>query len=107
MRKILIIAALLLFSLTAKSQHYITTNGRIILESGSIAQHNTPDIYVGFVYSGFQDSYIANLTLTKPGAGADAIYTEFNIRYTKPKLMPLQAAAQVTPKRCKTPLCKR
>ena len=86
MRKILIIAALLFIALTAKSQHYITTNGRIILESGSIAQHNTPDIYVGFTYSAFQESYIANLTLTKPMAGADAIYTEFNIRYTKAEI---------------------
>ena len=86
MRKILIIAALLFIALTAKSQHYITTNGRIVLESGSIAQHNTPDIYVGFTYSAFQTSYIANITLTKPGAGAAAIYAEFQIRYTKTQI---------------------
>ena len=68
MKKTLIALIIALFAITAQAQR-ITTNGLVILETGSISQHNTPDIYVGFTYSAFQTSYIANLTLTKPGAG--------------------------------------
>lgn len=82
MKKTLIALIITLFAITAQAQR-ITTNGLVILETGSISQHNTPDIYVGFTYSPFQQAYIANLTLTKPGAGAAAIYAEFQIRYTK------------------------
>lgn len=66
MKKILISLIITLFAVSANAQR-ITTNGLVILETGSISQHNTPDIYVGFTYSAFQTSYIANITLTKPG----------------------------------------
>lgn len=82
MKKILIALIITLFAITAQAQR-ITTSGSIVLESGSISRHDTPDIYVGFTYSSFQTAYIANLTLTKPGAGAGEIYAEFQIRYTK------------------------
>ena len=85
MKKTLIALIIALFAITAQAQR-ITTNGSIILETGSISKHDTPDIYVGFTYSAFQTSYIANLTLTKPGAGAGAIYAEFQIRYTKAEI---------------------
>lgn len=85
MKKTLISLIIALFAITAQAQR-ITTNGLVILETGSISQHNTPDIYVGFTYSAFQTSYIANITLTKPGAGATAIYAEFQIRYTKTQI---------------------
>lgn len=85
MKKTIIALIITLFAIAANAQR-ITTNGLVILESGSISQHNTPDIYVGFTYSAFQTSYIANLTLTKPGAGAVAIYAEFQIRYTKTQI---------------------
>ena len=85
MKKTLIALIIALFAITAQAQR-ITTNGLVILETGSISQHNTPDIYVGFTYSAFQTSYIANITLTKPGAGATAIYAEFQIRYTKTQI---------------------
>jgi len=85
MKKILISLIITLFAVSANAQR-ITTNGLVILETGSISQHNTPDIYVGFTYSAFQTAYIANITLTKPGAGAAAIYAEFQIRYTKAEI---------------------
>ena len=85
MKKTLIALIIALFAITAQAQR-ITTNGLVILETGSISQHNTPDIYVGFTYSAFQAAYIANITLTKPGAVAAAIYAEFQIRYTKSEI---------------------
>ncbi len=85
MKKTLIALIITMLAITAQAQR-ITTNGLVILETGSISQHNTPDIYVGFTYSAFQAAYIANITLTKPGAGAAAIYAEFQIRYTKAQI---------------------
>ena len=64
----------------------ITTNGVIILESGSIASHNTPDIYATGTYSPFSEAWVVTLTLTKPSAGAGAIYAEFSMRYTKAEI---------------------
>lgn len=61
----------------------ITTNGTIILESGSIASHNTPDVYAHGEYNPFDETWLVKITLTKPGAGASAIYADSYIRYTK------------------------
>ncbi len=59
----------------------ITTNGVIILESGSISSHNTPDIYATSQYSPFSECWLVTLTLTKP-----AIYAEFSMLYTKAQI---------------------
>ncbi len=101
MKKTLTTLIIALLALTANAQR-ITTNGMVILETGSISQHNTPDIYVGFTYSAFQTAYIANITLTKPGPGRRLSTQNFRYATPKPKLTHIQAQARVIPKRYKT-----
>lgn len=106
MKKTLIALIIALFAITAQAQR-ITTNGSIILETGSISKHDTPDIYVGFTYSAFQTSYIANLTLTKPGPGPGQFTRSFRYGTQRRKLMPIQAQVRVIPQRSKMLCCKR
>lgn len=60
---------------------YISTDGPIILASGSIQQFDTPDIYVSISYNVRMEAWNAHLELFKPGS--DALYGEYNIGYTK------------------------
>ena len=60
---------------------YISTNGRIILQTGSIQQFDTPDIYVSISYNVRLETWNAHLDLYKPGS--DALYGEYNIDFTK------------------------
>jgi len=69
-------------SLSAYAQTpYISTDGRIILVSGSIQQYDTPDIYVSVSYNVLRETWTAHLDLYKPGSSA--LYGEYNINYTK------------------------
>lgn len=60
---------------------YISTNGRIILQTGSIQQFDTPDIYVSISYNVRLETWTAHLDLYKPAS--TSLYGEYNINYTK------------------------
>lgn len=69
-------------SLSAYAQTpYISTDGRIILVSGSIQQYDTPDIYVSVSYNVLRETWTAHLDLYKPGSSA--LYGEYNIDYER------------------------
>ena len=65
---------------------YITTNGRIILSSGSIEQHDTPDIVVSGSYSVRAAIWNVALKIQPAGSGALDAYRDFQIQYTKAEI---------------------
>lgn len=68
-------------SFSAQAQPYISTDGPIILQAGSIQTFDTPDILIDVSYNVSRAEWSAHLTLYKPGS--DAIYGEHNLAFTK------------------------
>ncbi len=72
--KQVIIALILSMPLFASAQHsYISTNGDIILESGSIEIFDNPDIYCESSLKKREAVWVVMLQLTATGAGAGNI----------------------------------
>lgn len=80
------ILSALFFSLAffCKAQFaYISTDGFIILESGSIESYDTPDIFVDGCYSTVLGAWNITLKLTAPGASTGNYVKIYQTQFTK------------------------
>lgn len=82
MKKTIIFILAILFCLSAKAQFlYIETDGVIILESGSVEQYDTPNIYCNAKYETLANYWTVTVQLIAPAA--TNYVRETNLVFTK------------------------